>query len=146
MIILDLDNCIADDKWRWHLIDQQNPDMHERFKAYHEASLSDELRNMDDLIHRSDLIILTARPLSYRSMTELWLKSKGVKFYRIIMRDDDDHRPSHIWKPWVAFNLIEDGWHIDHAYDDRLDVVEGYRAHDIPASVRKIHEPQEAIW
>ena len=40
-IILDLDGCISDDRWRLHLIDHNEPDMTKRYEKYHSVCDSD---------------------------------------------------------------------------------------------------------
>ena len=144
-VIVDLDNCIADDAWRIPRIDWQKKDPLERYHAYHSLSAFDEVANTD-IFDRAgfEVIVFTARPVLYRPATEEWLRRNGVPFKHLIMRNNTDHRPSVELKRQMLFWLPElygVQWKdIFAAYDDRPDVVDMFRRNGVDAYVRSIHD------
>ena len=144
-VILDLDNCIADDAWRIPKINWQKSNPMERYHDYHSLSGFDRLGNQDILTrHESDeIIIFTARPVLYSALTQEWLRRNEVNYEYLVMRNNNDHRPSLelkrtmlMWMPDVYGIPLED---IVAAYDDRPDVVEMYRKYGIDAHKRELH-------
>lgn len=144
-IVLDLDNCIADDQWRIPKINWQKKDPMDRYHEYHSLSGFDRAGNKD-LFQKTkhDIIILTARPVHYAPITMEWLNRQHIKPFALVMRNNDDHCPS------VELKRKQMGWlmhlygvnhkDIECAYDDRMDVVEMYLQHGIVAEVRAIHD------
>lgn len=144
-IILDLDNCIADDAWRIPRINWQKADPMERYHDYHSLSAWDRLSN-SRVAHdpRTEFVIFTARPVLYRAITEEWLLRWGVVHKHLIMRNNNDHTPSVELKRKML-SWLPDHYHITFdqiiaAYDDRPDVVAMYRAEGINAVTMAIHE------
>lgn len=145
VLILDIDNCIADDSWRIPRINWEIEDPLNRYHDYHSLSAFDSAHNHDLYINtRCDIVIFTARPIMYRALTEEWLKRHGVGYQLLMMRDMNDHRPSVELKHnqlMALFNNTEvKAGDIVGAYDDRPDVVELYRKFGIPAEVRFVHD------
>ena len=146
-VILDLDNCIADDAWRIPRINWQKADPFERYHDYHLLSGFDAVGN-EHLLEgvragRERAIVFTARPVAYQAVTEEWLRRRGVPCARLIMRNNNDHRPSVELKRkmlhWLP-ELYDVPWSaVSAAYDDRPDVVSMYREHDIQAHLAAIH-------
>lgn len=144
-IILDIDNCIADDSWRIPIInwEQENPLW--RYHDYHSLSGFDSAHNHDlYLNHRHDIIIFTARPIMYRAITQEWLKRHGVRHEVLMMRDMEDHRHSVELKKAQLQALLDNSDlelnDIVGAFDDRPDVVEMYKQHGINAHIRFVHD------
>ena len=143
-IILDLDNCIADDEWRLPMIRWQHPNVFMRFHDYHSLAAFDRVHNEHLFRERSELIlILTSRPVFYRAATEEWLRRNHVPFKYLLMRNNDDHRPSPalkaaqlLWLPEYDVTLEQ----IVAAYDDRAPIVEYYRSVGLKAERHFIHE------
>lgn len=144
LIILDLDNTIADDEWRIPRINWQKSDPTERYHDYHMLSSFDAVGNRS-LFEGSphDIVIFTARPTTYASITYEWLQRNGVKCRDILMRNRDDHRPSVQLKATQLNWLLElYGVRRDEivcAYDDRPDVVQMYWRAGIRAELAPIH-------
>lgn len=145
IIILDLDNCIANDEWRIPKIQWQFPDAMRRYHSYHSLSCLDEVGNQD-LIEESkkhEIFIFTARPNLYRPQTEEWLKRKGIEYKDLFMRENYDPRNSVILKRDMLHQLV--AYHnkeyedILCAYDDRIDIVDMYKKEGIKAQIRSIH-------
>lgn len=142
MIILDLDNCVADDEWRIERIEWRYPNPMQRYHAYHSLCGWDKVKNRE-LFRGQDCAVLTARPLFYTHITTEWLKRAGIAAKHLLMRNDNDFRASldvkrmqtqHLFTFYgVAMNEIK------AAYDDRPEIVDMYKALGLPAEVRAIH-------
>lgn len=145
-IILDLDNCIADDSWRIPKINWQIEDPFVRYHDYHCLSAFDVSGNHDLYVGSPhEIIIFTARPIIYRPMTQEWLKRHGVSYSVLMMRDMEDHRHSVELKKMQLEVLIENSdltiEAIAGAYDDRPEVISMYKGMGIEsAQVRSIHD------
>lgn len=145
-IIVDLDNCIADDAWRIPRINWQKSDPMERYHDYHSLSGFDTLHNEDILItpRHERIVVLTARPVAYRAVTEEWLRRNEVSHWHLLMRNNHDHRSSLDLKRAMLVWLQElygvPLRSVVAAYDDRTDIVEMFREHGLPAQVRSIHD------
>jgi len=144
IIILDLDNCIADDSWRIPKINWETENLFDRYHSYHSLSGSDNAHNHD--LYRNtgcDIVIFTARPAIYRTITEAWLLRHGIGHNILMMREMEDHSPSVELKHKQMMSLLNNTGikirDIVGAFDDRPDVVAMYSAFDIPAEVRAIH-------
>ena len=144
-IIVDLDNCIANDAWRIPRINWQKSNPMDRYHDYHSLSAWDELGNTDIFAAHPDarVIIFTARPVLYAAITQEWLKRKGVEYDYLVMRNNNDHRPSLElkrtmlgWLPDTYGVPLSD---VVAAYDDRQDVVDMFSANGIAARRRKLH-------
>ena len=142
MIILDLDNTIANDEWRIPRINWQHTDPFRRYHDYHLLSAFDDVGNRDLFEGTSDIVIFTARPVHYRAMAVEWLRRNDIDIKHLLMRNDDDHCHSKELKMKQLGWLVEYGiclTDIVCAYDDRPDVVQMYTDFGIPAEVRAIH-------
>lgn len=143
MRILDLDNCIADDAWRVPFIDWKAPSIWRRYHKYHSLAAFDRCGNRRLLSFDEPTAIFTARPIWYRELTEEWLARNDVPYQHLLMRNNEDERPS------TALKLTQLRWLLQHygvnigeitvAYDDRPDVVGMYLAEGIRAEVAFIH-------
>lgn len=142
MIILDLDNCIADDGWRIQHINWQLKDPDRRYHDYHLLAAFDECKNVHLFNGREDIIILTARPITFKAATVEWLFRNNVWHKHLLMRNVGDHRPS------VKLKEAQLGWlteyavglsDIELAVDDRPDVLEMYARYGIPTKLCSIH-------
>ena len=144
-IIVDLDNCIADDAWRIPKINWSKPTPMARYHDYHSLSGFDEIGNLRIFDEHADCgpIIFTARPALYQALTREWLARRGVFYERLLMRDNDDHRDSLELKRAMLLGLPEFYGialeAIAAAYDDRQDIVEMYRSYKITAHRLEIH-------
>ncbi|NDE18484.1 hypothetical protein EBZ80_26615 [bacterium] len=144
-VILDLDNCIADDSWRIPNINWQKANPMERYHDYHSLSAWDRLCNAriahDTRYHH---VIFTARPVLYRAVTEEWLRRWGVFHEVLIMRNNEDHTPSVELKrrmlQWLPEHYGIELSNIEAAYDDRPDVVEMYKQQGINGQILSVHD------
>ncbi len=129
ILILDIDNCIAEDAWRVPLIRrEERVNMFLRYDQYHLASQFDGAARNEDLFRRTKRIVLvTSRPALYRAITEWWLRAQGVPYSHLIMRANEDHRGSVDVKRDAVRRLLTRGDAVALAVDDREDVLAMYR-------------------
>jgi hypothetical protein len=145
---VDLDGCIADDRWRRCNIQVAgHPD---RFHAYHRLCHQDNILNRAE-ISEALIVILTGRPLRYHVETERWLYRHNIKPLHIIYRNNNDHCPSVILKRRMVEGLLDANSYALHqseivsAIDDRADVVEMYRTvFNFNARIVRIGEEEHA--
>ncbi len=144
-IIIDLDNCVADDSWRIPRINWQKSNPIERYHDYHSLSGFDRPGNLDIFVEHRDaaVVVFTARPVLYHAVTEEWLRRTRIPFEYIVMRNNADHRHSLELKR-TMLNWLPDMYGIPlesivAAYDDRPDVVAMYKEHGIDGRRREIH-------
>lgn len=143
-IILDIDNCIANDAWRIPRICWQHEDPMRRYHDYHSLSAFDTAGNrhlFESSPHK--IFVFTARPVHYHALTEEWLRRNGVDFEALLMRNDDDHASSTDLKlrqlKWLLNDYGVCRGDIFCAYDDRPDVVAAFERAGVRAEVRSIH-------
>lgn len=132
MIIIDVDNCIADDAHRWQLIDWRQPDVDLRYHAYHTAAGSDPPANHQLFDGVEEAIAITAMPEVYRAIRIAWLKEHFPQVRTVIMRPHGCHMRSRELKLLQAQSAINTGLidprTVTAAYDDKWDVCAMYMA------------------
>ena len=144
-ILLDIDNCIADDSWRIQHIRWDEPDQSKRYHKYHQLSPWDKVHNKE-LFERQKrhIVIMTSRPYAYEHMTRFWLHQAGCLVAIIKMRRNDDHRPSlevkeeQLNELGRVHNIFPKDIHCAH--DDREDIIDMYRKNGIDAERVCIHD------
>lgn len=147
---VDLDNCIADDSWRWHLFELHLPLPNERYTRYHDACGLDVPDNLHVLAeikrNRYKVIIFTSRPEAVRIKTEKWLMKWGINYEHLLMRPDDNHEPSTVLKRRMLCEmlpLIAPEYEIQLAIDDRMDILNMYQQEGVRICRRVfINEPE----
>lgn len=140
MIIVDLDNCIADDRWRQHLIRWEQPQGFRRYHDYHMAIPGDQPENLS-ILAGQQTILFTSRPQRYEWLTREWLSRHGIKYNALYMRSERDWRPSPETKRDMlkSLGLLMPLSKIVMAYDDRDDVLAMYRGEGLPTTRMAIH-------
>jgi hypothetical protein len=142
IILLDLDGCISDDLWRQPFINLAHPEPNERWRRYHEHLIYDRFRNQELVFgHEHSIVVITARHEKYRALTHSWFDRHEIRVEDMLMRADEDFRPSLIVKRELLEKLLcdVDPFTIACAYDDRPDIIEMYHTYDLHAEVRAIH-------
>jgi len=141
-ILLDLDGCISDDLWRQPFINKAHPDPRERWRRYHEHLIYDGFKNQDLVFgHSHKIVVITSRHEMYRAMTHSWFQRHDIQVEEMLMRADEDFRPSPTIKRELLERMLCDisREEIACAYDDRPDIVALYHRYDLRAEVRAIH-------
>jgi len=142
--IFDLDNCISDDSWRIPHIQHEADNDFIKFHDYHSLSAFDVLKNEEAVRTKSDIIILTARPVIYHAITMHWLELHNITITHLLMRSVHDHRSSVVVKKEllnVLFNMANVPIReIEAAHDDDPKVVRLYHDLGLNAVHMKIHD------
>lgn len=129
-IIADLDGTLADHTHRLPLLPTKNLDRTESWKEFNSACLWDSpIKSTIDLINALSLnyrvVILTSRCNHVSSRTRRWMQLNGVAYDDIIMRREDDHRPSTEMKKDVVLEIGLDN--ILCCFDDDPAVIKMFR-------------------
>jgi beta-phosphoglucomutase-like phosphatase (HAD superfamily) len=125
IIIVDIDATLAASGWR----DNIRPD----WDAYHAASKDDQpnevmVELINTLAKHHFIVAVTTRPAKWRRLTMHWLLKNGCGcINKLLMRPDDDFRPSPVVKVELIAPFMAECRHIV-ALDDRDDVVAAYVA------------------
>lgn len=145
--IFDIDNCIADDAHRIHLINRGAPNPHEMFHDYHEAAHLDTFHNGDiiDAYRDAHIHFVTARPVAYYDKTRSWLDKHGFKQHPVVMRPEGDYSRAPALKAQIVRTMLSHGCRIVAAFDDRQDVIAAYHALGINAARLFINDYKEYI-
>lgn len=151
VVIVDLDNCIADDKWRIPLINHQAASDFLKYHSYHMAIPGDPVANRHILEGHmyGRIVISTSRPEMYRWLTVGWLDYHKIRYAQIFMRPKDDTTSSSAEIKRKALHAIRKQFpkcDIVMAYDDRPDVIEMYRQENIPATHLFINPYEWKEW
>lgn len=137
MIIIDLDNCLADDRWRRHLLPPPGATEAHLWHPYHEGLINDPVHHQE--FWEEDAIVFTARPERYRFETRLWLNRHSLITPYLYMRPHGNVRHSVDLKRWMLLALPRGiRTLVTVAYDDRMDVVTMYREEGIEAEYLSI--------
>lgn len=143
--IIDLDNCISDEKWRQHLCQLDLFKPNDRYWAYHEACPRDTRQNahvVEELARNYTLVVFTARPECVRRKTERWLKKWNVPYDLLCMRPNDNHEPSVPLKRQMLLTLPAE-YDVQYAIDDRMDVLDMYADEGVRVCRRVSVNPME---
>ena len=131
IVIVDIDGTIADVRHRLHHIKGPGKkDWKSFFEAMdHDTPIKAMIRHVHELEKDHDIIIVTGRPEHYRVRTEKWLKANRVRYVRLFMRPDGDHRPDYEVKV-EALREYAKG-QIVLAIDDRGPVCDAYEKNGV---------------
>lgn len=84
---------------------------------------------------RSDgvaVIVLTARNEEVRPQTEAWLAEHNIEYDALFMRADNDYRKDEIVKGEITREILNYGYHVLFALEDRNHNVAMFRAMGVP--------------
>ena len=134
-IIIDLDGTLCNVDHRLHFIQRKPKD----WAGFHEACAGDQLNDWCSLITDAfyalygktlyiEVLILTGRPESMREKTECWLMANAIRYHRLYMRPDDDHRDDLDYKRDFYEKLIVPHYSIEFVIEDRKRVVDMWRS------------------
>lgn len=143
--IFDLDNCLADDTHRLHLIDWNYDNPIPRYHAYNLAAVDDSPDNLHLILPQCKLVIFSGRPEFYLDLTTNWLAAHNIVPAMVFMRREDDFRPASIVKRDMLEGLIKTQnlkrSDIFCAYDDQEDIINMYQQSMVAASHLFIRDP-----
>lgn len=146
--LFDIDHTLSDSFVRDHMINNVSWD------EYHSNSAYDEpIRLMADLANSLYFsgwtnIGLTTRPEKWRSLTMRWLHKHDIMLEDLLMRPNDDLRPTSILKLDLVRKRFPH-WEPDKfiLFDDREEVIKafrqaGYNALHVHAGGHRVTEPE----
>ncbi len=128
--LIDIDDTLSETWRRESLIASAGWD------AFHEDSANDlpiqDMITVVNALHFGGMFCLgfTARPEKWRSVTNFWLADKTVHLDEVLMRPNDDYRPSPVAKLAMAVarfgseDLVRE--HVAFIVDDREDVIRAF--------------------
>ena len=134
IILLDVDNTLADSFWRDEMIGIAHWD------DYHAKGMED--LPAPDFVpfilhyansHHYELIGITARPEKWRNLTMRWLSKHGIKLDDLWMRKDNDFRPAGDIKLSLCEEKLGVDWRerILLIIDDNDRVIEAFKGENI---------------
>jgi phosphoglycolate phosphatase-like HAD superfamily hydrolase len=131
IVIVDIDGTIADVRHRLHHI-KVGPK--KNWKAFfeamdHDTPIPEIIKQVHELEKEHDIIVVTGRPEHYRARTEKWLADNGIRYLKLFMRPDGDHRPDYTVKEEVLRDYPKG--RIVLALDDRRPVCDMWEKNGI---------------
>lgn len=135
LYVFDLEGTLSDHTHRLHLLpktDEKQANSKDHYAAFHAEFPKDKVHKHIHGIYNvlsdacEDLYILTGMMEKHREMATEWLEEHGCYFDEIIMRGNDDFRPS----PEFKLETLKKIWSLNRykwshiiVFDDREDVV-----------------------
>ena len=128
-MITNLDGTLADIKHRLHLLQKDEKDWLQFFKACVDDVPNQPVIDTIDAIAKSSLFpinvhIFSGRSEVVRPETVSWLERYVSFEYLLTMRPENDHRPDHVLKKSLAENLNLNTSNVLCVFDDRKSVVQ----------------------
>lgn len=140
-IICDLDGTLADVRHRLPFVQDLPEGQKKDWKSFFEAIPGDSLRvDVVDMVMKfeqegHEIILVSARPDTYREVTEIWLEKvfQGYRFWTtLLMRRAGDRRPDTETKQQILDTYFtKPGYPIHCVIDDRPSVIEMWRANNL---------------
>jgi hypothetical protein len=137
-IIVNIDGTIADCRHRRHFVTDDKQDWNSFFNAMKkDLPIKPTAELVRRLNQHHDIYLVTARPESYRSMTNSWLVQYEIPFEYLFMREDDyKDKDGNQGKPWeykeeVLRHLKRSGTEILLAIDDKEECVGMWRRNGV---------------
>ena len=130
-VVSDIDGTIADTEHRnWVLSEPSKP-----WERYFSMMMDDVPREeivatINDSYPDHPLVLVTARPESYRDITEEWLAAYEIDYHTLIMRRVEDARPDWVVKQELINEFLNKEL-IDMWFDDRASIIRQVRANGI---------------
>ncbi len=142
-ILFDMDHTLVDASPRDHMITHAM--LTGEWDAYHAAAIFDAPAHDAVALYRvfraAQFIIIgiTARPAKWRALTQQWLDNANVSFDDLLMRPDDEFRPSAALKIDLAREYFKGKVkeNVLFIVDDHPDVTDVFRKEGITALMIK---------
>lgn len=133
-IYVDLDGTLCNCEHRRHHLETNN------WPGFFEGMCDDTIISHTEEVLRAlhaagyAIVIGSARPdeNNYRQMTTEWLDRHNIPYSVIYLRKGGDYRKDSIVKIELLEQMMEDGWDIQFALDDRDQVVKAFRDYGLP--------------
>lgn len=132
-VIVDIDGTIANAQHRLCYV-MTRP---KNWPAFEAASVHDEIISQTVTVVRllkqsgTKVIILTARNINMKKMTEEWLKKNDIHYDALYMRRDKDYREDDVVKRELLYEIISEHGPVDAAFEDRQRVAKMFESEGI---------------
>ena len=128
-IILDLDGTLTDNSHRAHL---KPCSTQGEFNNYNSRMGDDAINEWCKEIRTQfainyDILIVTARPVKYHDMTDIWLSDNMIFYTKLFMRPIGDHRSDDLVKSDLVRREILPYYKILFAVENQKNVAAKYR-------------------
>lgn len=133
IVVCDIDGTIADGTHRLHHLDKIPRDWKSYFsKLSGDTPRQEVLDNVAKLCLETSawLVLVSARPETYREETEQWLLNNNIPYVNLIMRGAHDRRDDDIVKEEI-YNKYLKHYNIIKVFDDRPRVIRMWRKHGL---------------
>jgi hypothetical protein len=133
-VVLDLDGVLADARGRQHFLSGPGrKDWNRFFEAAGEDPVIEEVVRLLELLDPDlSIVLLTARPMRIRPLTEEWLGRHEVDWDLLVMRPDRDFGPSVEFKRRTTRDLLEVGFDLRLAFEDDRRNVDMFHEEGVP--------------
>jgi hypothetical protein len=133
-VVLDLDGVLADARGRQHFLNGPGrKDWRGFFDAAGDDPVIEEVVRLLELLDRDlTIVLLTARPMRIRALTEEWLRRHRVEWDLLVMRPDRDFGPSVDFKRRTVRHLREAGFDLRLAFEDDRRNVDMFHEEGVP--------------
>jgi len=131
VVIFDIDGTLADIEHRRYLVEGDNKDFQGFYCMMTEDGIKSEIRGLCNSyrMNKWEVYLFTGRPEYYRTITEEWLKRKGVFYTELWMRPADQvYAPDYVVKKDMLDRLNRP---VHIVFDDRDQVVKMWRDNNI---------------
>ncbi len=136
-VIFDMDGTLCDTSSIVHLIEGEEKDFH----AFHAASAQCPPRPevveaaRQQAAQGRAVLVVTSREFIWRDLTLDWLVAHEVPHDALHMRIVGDYRKDVVIKSEILQQIVDDGYTVHEAWDDKQSVVDLWREHGIEVHV-----------
>ena len=131
LVLFDIDGTLADNSHRQHFLTSSPKSWDEFYDKMNEDRPNVDVVGLCRTLTRSDdydVVLVTARPERYRSVTEDWLSRHAIDCPRLLMRANEDFRPDAEVKQEMLGELTSSLDDIAFIIDDRTKTVRMWRS------------------
>ena len=135
--IFDMDGTLCDTSEIVHFIEGDDKD----FAAFHAASAA--CPPHADIVAAAReqaakglaILVVTSREFIWRDLTLDWLVANDIPYDALYMRIVGDYRKDVVIKTDILKQIVDDGYQVLEAWDDKPDVLELWRENGIAVHV-----------
>ncbi len=131
LVLFDIDGTLADNSHRQHFLASSPKHWDKFYDKMNEDRPNVGVVSLYRTLSRSgnyDVVLVTARPERYRSVTENWLSHHEIDCTRLLMRPDKDFRPDAEIKQEMLGELTSSLDDVAFIVDDRAKTVRMWRS------------------
>lgn len=137
-VIADLDGTLCDVSSIQHFVEGEDRDFHSFHAASADCPANPAVVEVVQAAKADGkgVLVVTSREFIWRDMSLDWLTVNGIPYDELVMRIVGDYRPDHVIKAEMLDDLLERGWSVTDAWEDRDDIAElwesrGIRVHRV---------------